>query len=781
MQKWIERFHNNRLFVKILLYFLSLLIPILIIGIVTYINFTSKLKHDFNEKITLNLAASSNTLDKYLRTVQEVSFNFFNDSIVTTLLKPDHLYTTGERSELERIIRSIIRTRSNINDFVDDIFVYIDDSVIYSSTGVDSFDSFFNKVYRFHEYDTNFWKTKLQQSSSIEILNSSDVETLFKRKKVIPFLTAKMIGGYNAVIVSTVSVDMIKNTVMDNVTDQTRVMVVDNSGHMIVASDPQFPEAEALAKMNEVFKDETKKVGEITIQGKAYMASLVRSEMYGWVLFAITPVSEFNKQASGIINMLWIISVTLIVISFVFSFIFTFRIYNPIRRIGEILVHQDETSREADNESVQLSDLNQIGSRLLRNQQRHQNEIHTMAMEYLDNTLLHLTRGNEIANEKELQKMLSSHLGYSKNSFLCCTVLFDFREEFYSAFQDVDRFVIQNKIKKLIWGLLQDYAKLYVLEYRQNLYICILNVDDNQELTGIEMGLDNFMQTFRNDSVYSRIHVGIGKVYEGLRGITRSYRDAMTALQSRNTNENFQTIRSVDLDIQHNVQYSFSAENKLLNYIKVGDSNGLKQMIEEVLRANANVSYHDHNGLISEMYHTGLRLLMERELERNQFLSEQEHRQLFDPTELLVNLEERKRLLLKFFCEITDTIAYQQQNYKSSTLVSMIISYVDGNYAKDLYLERISEEMNVSTKYISRLFKDKVGMNITDYISHVRISKAKEMMANTELSINDIAERVGITNRTTFLRTFKKIEGLPPNEFRKSIVADCTCKERKSE
>jgi YesN/AraC family two-component response regulator len=80
--------------------------------------------------------------------------------------------------------------------------------------------------------------------------------------------------------------------------------------------------------------------------------------------------------------------------------------------------------------------------------------------------------------------------------------------------------------------------------------------------------------------------------------------------------------------------------------------------------------------------------------------------------------------------------------------------------------------MNVSVKYVSRVFKEKTGMNITDYISQVRISKAKELLLHSDLPIGAIAEKVGIHNRTTFLRTFKKVEGLSPNDFRKSIAAD---------
>src|SRR5690606_27117503 len=93
---------------------------------------------------------------------------------------------------------------------------------------------------------------------------------------------------------------------------------------------------------------------------------------------------------------------------------------------------------------------------------------------------------------------------------------------------------------------------------------------------------------------------------------------------------------------------------------------------------------------------------------------------------------------------------------------------IEQNYKDDLYLEKIAIEMNLTAKYISRIFKEKTGINVTDYISMIRITKAKEMLADTELNISDISEKVGIYSRTTFIRLFKKFEGTTPNEFRKT-------------
>ena len=67
---------------------------------------------------------------------------------------------------------------------------------------------------------------------------------------------------------------------------------------------------------------------------------------------------------------------------------------------------------------------------------------------------------------------------------------------------------------------------------------------------------------------------------------------------------------------------------------------------------------------------------------------------------------------------------------------------------------------------MSRLFKQKSGENLTDYINEVRIEKAKEILTTTNVKIGDIAAMVGLESRATFLRVFKKLEGVSPNEYR---------------
>ena len=84
---------DKSLYFRLLFYFLLLLIPIVIIGLVTYVNSAKMIKNDFQEKISFNMEAASDTIDLYIRSAQETGVGFFNDESIQMYLVPRDMQT----------------------------------------------------------------------------------------------------------------------------------------------------------------------------------------------------------------------------------------------------------------------------------------------------------------------------------------------------------------------------------------------------------------------------------------------------------------------------------------------------------------------------------------------------------------------------------------------------------------------------------------------------------------------------------------------------------------
>jgi AraC-like DNA-binding protein len=76
--------------------------------------------------------------------------------------------------------------------------------------------------------------------------------------------------------------------------------------------------------------------------------------------------------------------------------------------------------------------------------------------------------------------------------------------------------------------------------------------------------------------------------------------------------------------------------------------------------------------------------------------------------------------------------------------------------------------MHVSTFYFCKMFKKATGLTFTDYLSRVRVEKAKALLLNPHLRISEIAYDVGFQSLTHFNRMFRKIVGQSPTVYRES-------------
>jgi AraC-like DNA-binding protein len=87
--------------------------------------------------------------------------------------------------------------------------------------------------------------------------------------------------------------------------------------------------------------------------------------------------------------------------------------------------------------------------------------------------------------------------------------------------------------------------------------------------------------------------------------------------------------------------------------------------------------------------------------------------------------------------------------------------------AETISPELLASELNVSYSWFRRSFKDYTGSSPTQYILLIKSQKAKELLANTDLTINEISEKLHYTSPYYFSVSFKRTSGMTPGEFRK--------------
>jgi AraC-like DNA-binding protein/ligand-binding sensor protein len=130
--------------------------------------------------------------------------------------------------------------------------------------------------------------------------------------------------------------------------------------------------------------------------------------------------------------------------------------------------------------------------------------------------------------------------------------------------------------------------------------------------------------------------------------------------------------------------------------------------------------------------------------------------------------------LLEIFATHISTLANEivvQEDEAESPMIRRARAYILANQADPIDLDKVAQAMHVSTFYFCKMFKKATGLTFTDYLSRVRVEKAKTLLLNPHLRISEIAYDVGFQSLTHFNRMFRKIVGESPTTYRESKSA----------
>ena len=119
---------------------------------------------------------------------------------------------------------------------------------------------------------------------------------------------------------------------------------------------------------------------------------------------------------------------------------------------------------------------------------------------------------------------------------------------------------------------------------------------------------------------------------------------------------------------------------------------------------------------------------------------------------------------------VTNQLVVKQEN-SEPPIITRAKEYILEHQGEELSLGQVARAVNTSTFYFCKMFKRVTGLNFTDFVSRVRIEKAKNLLLNPNLRISEIAYEVGFQSLTHFNRMFKRILGQSPTEYRQHLPA----------
>lgn len=263
------------------------------------------------------------------------------------------------------------------------------------------------------------------------------------------------------------------------------------------------------------------------------------------------------------------------------------------------------------------------------------------------------------------------------------------------------------------------------------------------------------------------VTVGIGRHNDhGLR-LREYYLDALKAfkLGSLILGGN-QVVHIDDLQEGQEAPYPINTENSLCDRVKYGEWKSVKEELENLLHHIMGKSPGSVTVVCTRL--AELTIMLSRSAiqggaDQETILNLNVE---FIPQLITCNdLEEMADCIMQLTKKFVNAVLESRKTFGAQT-IKIAQKYIEKKYQHKLSLEEVARAVHLTPHYFSRLFKKETGYSFVEYLTQIRLNKAKLLLCDPSVTINDIAEKIGYPDANYFSRVFKKVEGLSPSEYR---------------
>ena len=321
------------------------------------------------------------------------------------------------------------------------------------------------------------------------------------------------------------------------------------------------------------------------------------------------------------------------------------------------------------------------------------------------------------------------------------------------------RNMINKRFVEKLSELLTENMKFLMSQLKNTIYILVFNYDKDERLQIIRMIEDEIHMVSEdiNEQLEIPIYYGFGEPYAQISELWKSF--AQSKASARNML--IDLVDNAD-DINVNISSTDFKEHELCVSIFNGKEDEMIRIsdyiLETIIYAN-----NDMNAIRLRLYE--FFILLNRYLNKESQLKHAVPEYIFDDLKNIETQGEAKRYIHRYLYGILEEIEAQKDN-KTITVLDKAIKYIEENYDQGITLEDVAFEIGFSTYYFGKMFKKTFKSSFTDYLTNVRITKAKELLRVPQLTVKDITYRVGYMDPNYFTRVFKKSEGITPTEYR---------------
>lgn len=363
-------------------------------------------------------------------------------------------------------------------------------------------------------------------------------------------------------------------------------------------------------------------------------------------------------------------------------------------------------------------------------------------------------------------KMLHIQEKIKEKNLLMAVLEIDNYKEVQERFRDRYGEIIASALENIITELLSEYGEGLVLHAKENRYVLIMSHSNISHKYLVEEHVLAFFSKIRKVLelyLQGKVTFGISEIYNGYENMYEMYQQCLKALEQKFFYSTASNLFWKKVQQQDSRQLFHKMVQELAESLELDEAGYARLM--QVSRLFAETM--DQHTITSFFGHE---------------ISTEVSQMIVDRQKQLQVIERYNKVLsqcpnfneaAKVYRECLSDMGSYAGNPGTQELVSKsvmdIIRFIKANYQKNITLDQVAGHVGLSRNYTCGLFKKEMGITLSGYMMKYRIDKAKELLMETNLRSYEIAERVGFLDESYFSRSFKKLTGQSPVDYKRKF------------
>ena len=740
-------FNNGRsLFFKLLTSFTVVILLLVSFNTLSYTFFRNNIQEEIIINNSLNLNKTVNNYEYHIRQIKNIALSFYlnpKTEILKATSQPNYYVVS-------QLLHDIRLTVSNQFLHLNNLILFAKDSAfIIEKEGTSRAEDMFSKYYYSPAYGLDFWTKELESPVSFKIYPAAQfvergTNDEISKGLLTPILVKNIYNPHFAVIALLDSYETYFDFHRSSPDD--RFVIFDETLKPVF-----LPNNDAVTVE---WADIRGSQGYFKKKNDYYFYQ--KGAESGFIYMSVIPNERISSQIARLNVILFVLSAISVVIGILTSIFFSRRFNMPLTKIIESIQHWNAERiprsqiKEFDMIGEKLRDLVQTNNHI-RQDLTYKNSL-LRSYAYINKLKMIRTNFHEAKIPIDTNKPFL---------LLLCQLMFkrSFKEE-TGIELDKASYLIKEFIDSTIS---KTYPESLTFQIEKDQILSLIFAEDESSLHVMET-VRQIKQVLDLDKNYCLATIAVSPVYTDSSDFSIAYEKILNMLNQRKLVNETQIITEYE-PLPHPLTFSPAEEQEFRGNLLAGNDVVLLQLVKRTL---LHLAKKDAPALhFAEFAKDVIQKVM------NAFASlGLDLKLLSDPVsphELAKDCHTPEQYA-SFFEQFLPKAAALIRQKKEATdpIANFVIQYIENHYSEDLSLDIVAEKLNITGAYLSTYFKEKTGINFSDYLNELRMNKAKQLLQSSDLRIQDVAARVGYHNVNSFIRMFKKVTGLSPGEFRKT-------------